>query len=449
MKPRTVIVSDLHVGGGSADPGDDHVYQDGQFRRFVDELAASGEGRRGEIELFINGDFLEFAQTAPDAYEGVDSRFWCSERESCAKLKVLLDGHRDMFRALGALAAGGNRVTVAAGNHDVDLYWPQVQQGLRAATHASLQFELGKEWAVRYGGRLQVAHGHIPDPVNTFERWDDPRRFDADREERLEMCPGTLFMLQFVNLIEREYPFADNLHPVQSLAGLLYADEKSGFAAVGWALLRFAAHHPRTLGGAAAEAPDLGRRLLRRLRDPADPLAAALAAATVPPTSDSALRASLRSEADLAEFILRHWPQLAHTEAEVQLRAENAHALGAPAARHTLGALLGGSAFGKDSLRRIARERAAAEAATEVVVLGHTHVPDDFPLPNAARYFNPGSWTRYVDVARHPELRLEDLRDESRFPYALNFVDVRRPAAGGPLQAALCTFEQQSAQFSA
>lgn len=446
MKTRTVIVSDLHVGGGLADPGDDHVYQNQEFRRFVDGLAASEEGRRGEVELFINGDFLEFAQTAPECYEGVDSGFWCSERESVAKLDVVLNGHPALFRALGELAARGNRVTLAAGNHDVDLYWPAVQRRLREATHASLQFELGQEWVERYDGRLQIAHGHIPDPVNTFRRWDDPRRFDADREERLEMCPGTLFMLQFVNGIEREYPFADNLHPVQSLATLLYREEKSGFAAVGWAFLRFAARNPRTLSGADAAA-GLGARLLRRLHAADDPLAAALAAAVSPALDVAALRRQLRSEDALAEFLVRRWPQLAGTPAQAELAVPPPATLSGAATR-TLAALASGAAFGKDALRRIARERVSEKPAAEVVVLGHTHVPDDYAVSPRARYFNPGSWTRYVDVSQHPQFCLDDLRDESLFPYALNYVDVRATAAGAALQAELCVFEQQTARFS-
>ncbi|MBL8299100.1 MAG: metallophosphoesterase [Rhodanobacteraceae bacterium] len=447
MKLRTVIVSDLHLGGGSADPGDDHVYQQHQFRRFLDELSGSEEAARGEIELFINGDFLEFAQTAPDAYEGVDKSFWCSERESCLKLEVVLAGHRDIFDALGMLASGGNTVTLAAGNHDVDLYWAGVQQRLRAATHATLQFELGKEWVGRYDERLQIAHGHIPDPVNTFKNWADPRRFDADREERLEMCPGTLFMLQFVNRMERKYPFADNLHPVQSLARLLYADDKSGFTAMGWAFLRFAARNPRTLGQTGAD-PGVGTRLLRRLRDPADPLAAALGDALPSPLAAQVLRDSLRSEDALAEFIVRNWPHLAGTPAALQLDARGAATLSASARRNTLAALAQGSSFGKDALRRVARERAASVPQAEVIVLGHTHVPDELQVSNPARYFNPGSWTRYVDVEQHPELSLDDLRDESRFPYALNFVDVRCLGAGQPLQATLSCFDQQAAEFS-
>src|SRR5207253_3202087 len=132
-KPVTLIVSDLHVGGGPNDPGDDHVYQNEQFRRFIDEAANSDDGRAGRIELFVNGDFLEFAQVRPEVYTLGSAQYWCSEAESVAKLDAILGGHRDIFEALGRFAGRGNRVTMGAGNHDVDLYWADVQKRIGAA----------------------------------------------------------------------------------------------------------------------------------------------------------------------------------------------------------------------------------------------------------------------------------------------------------------------------
>jgi len=39
-KPVIVIVSDLHVGGGAADPGDDHVYDHQQFVMLLEKMAS-------------------------------------------------------------------------------------------------------------------------------------------------------------------------------------------------------------------------------------------------------------------------------------------------------------------------------------------------------------------------------------------------------------------------
>ena len=73
MKPCTAIISDLHLGGGAGDPGDDHVYQHNELATFVDELCRCEQGRHGEIELYINGDFLEFAQTSQEGSVAIGS----------------------------------------------------------------------------------------------------------------------------------------------------------------------------------------------------------------------------------------------------------------------------------------------------------------------------------------------------------------------------------------
>ena len=63
QKRVTLIVSDLHMGDGTA--GDDFVDDAHQFSTFVKSQAAKAEGRDGQIELIINGDFLELVQVFP------------------------------------------------------------------------------------------------------------------------------------------------------------------------------------------------------------------------------------------------------------------------------------------------------------------------------------------------------------------------------------------------
>ena len=50
MKRQTIIISDLHIGGGAKDPGDDHVYQGRELERFVTSLGQRDEGQDGDID---------------------------------------------------------------------------------------------------------------------------------------------------------------------------------------------------------------------------------------------------------------------------------------------------------------------------------------------------------------------------------------------------------------
>lgn len=448
---RTIVISDLHLGGGAADTGDDHVYQGRQLIRFIEASASEAACDGVHVELFINGDFLEFAQTLQSAHETRDARCWCSEPESNAKLNAILQGHGEIFDALGAWMRQGHQLTVAAGNHDVDLYWPSVRRALCEATDPALRFEIGHEWVERYEGRLQIAHGHIPDPVNTFANWESPFVRDGAGVDRLAMCPGTLFMVQFVNLMEERYPFADNIQPVQKLAGLLLKEEKSGFFAMAWAFLKFASRYPGVLSHATdgSGIADYGSALIRRIRED-DELArcfARLARLGEDAQAIAALRSRLHTEAALAEFILLNGPAITSTPLATSLEPRTGKALRGTGS-HVLGTLAKNADFGRDDLRRVARERASKRNAAEVIVMGHTHVRDEFQASGKARYLNPGSWTRNLDVARFPQIRLDDLRSEERFPYALNFVQVDEVEKDAPLRSSLRTFESQPGDFA-
>jgi UDP-2,3-diacylglucosamine pyrophosphatase LpxH len=456
-KPVTLIVSDLHVGGGPNDPGDDHVYQNAQFRRFVEEAANSDDGRAGRVELFVNGDFLEFAQVRPEVYTLGSAQYWCSEAESVAKLDAILAGHPDIFEALGQFAGRGNRVTLAAGNHDVDLYWADVQKKLRAAA-PGVEFETGKDVCTRHGGRLVIGHGHMIDPANAFKNWADPfvvrkRRGGAD-ELRLEMCPGTLFMVKFVNGLEERYKFSDNMKPITALARLLFKEQRWGFAVAAWSFFLFVARHPTKalsaddqqlvgvtsvgsrVAGELAVNPDFLARVTEAYRQVANPSA-----------TEAEVAEALSTEQGVTEFIERLMVEGIPPE-----RWENLFDVPAPATLGSSGGdhlsiIRAGMAHDKEELRQEA-ENQLAQPGVEAVVFGHTHQPHEWRGLNgdlAGGYFNPGSWTRYVDVTDMADLKLSDLEHEEDFPYQLNYVRVEENSSGS-LRAEMKSFEEASGE---
>lgn len=419
----TLIVSDLHVGGGSADKGDDHIYQKAQLARFLHEQAATPEGRGGRLELYFNGDFLEFAQTNQAAFSLASDRYWCSQEESLAKLETIIAGHADIFGELERFQHAGNRVTIAAGNHDVDLYWPQVQQRLRQVAGANLRFELGHEWVARHGGKLQIGHGHMSDPANHFEHWGDPVLTADWGVQRLEMCPGTLFMVKFVNKLEAQYPFADNLLPVTKLASVLLRDDKSGFASVGWVFASFVGGSPLSVLQSGAP-EDYGDRLLTKINT--DPnfraqLKSALASAEL---NEALVRfnASAPSKQLLALVMFDLLGRIDDATWSALFEMARPPTLGTDDV--TLSAIVRASFDdGKLKQRSVAQHRIDAITEASVVVMGHTHQPDEVRL-EGGMYYNPGCWTRYLELKASDRVTLEDLKDESCYPYQLNYVRV-------------------------
>ncbi len=435
-KPIVIVISDLHLGGGSADPGDDHVFDQQQLAGFIDSLRASDDGQAGRIELYINGDFLEFAQVGQHLYTLRSADAWCSEGESRAKLRLILDGHPEVFRALKAFSTAGNRVSLAAGNHDVDLFWESVQADLRAAA-GPIDFVLGADWTSRFDGRLRIAHGHQHDLANRFRHWAQPFVSGPDGQKRLEMCPGTLFMVKFVNWLEGNYPFADNIKPVSALWRVLARENTLGLASIGWMLARFAARHPGVTMGGKADATNLPKQLVEIMRAD-DAIGSTLRSwyrkyldgNASDDQIDTALGDPERLEA-LIIAVLGNEPAGAWESALAKARI--VRTLGEEKGKGTLQLAESQKMDDKLLFREVAKaELTRAASPAEVVVLGHTHCPDDWhwdELPGK-RYFNPGSWTRYAEIDKQARLSLADLKDEAAFPYALNYVRIAAGPAG-------------------
>jgi UDP-2,3-diacylglucosamine pyrophosphatase LpxH len=451
-KPITIILSDLHIGGGPADKGDDHVYNNNQLRNFIEGLSGSPEGREGNVELFFNGDFLEFAQVKPEVYTINSSSFWCTEDESLQKLNAILEGHQDIFQALKEFQSLNNRVTLAAGNHDVDLYWSAVQNRIKNVA-GDVEFELKKEICTRHDGKLAIGHGHQIDPANKFKDWEDPFGVDNEDKLRLEMCPGTLFMVKFVNKMEARYEFADNVIPFTSLARLLMREDKFGLGAIALAFTSFAVSNPLTFLGVDKNNPSIDawavrfqdnlnfdnvflKEITELYRKAVDENATS-AEVVEKLDGEKNIRAFLK--ALLVNVPFEEWINKFDSLEPLTL---SIHGSGTSPAGSgtTLSVMKSNFSYDKESLRREA-ERLWMETTADVVVFGHTHQPDEYRSGDKV-YFNPGSWTRYVDIVDMPKLKLVDLRNETDFPYELNYVRVER-GPDGSLSAALNCFERQ------
>lgn len=444
-KPITIIISDLHVGGGKKDPGDDHVYQKQQLIRFLEAIPEASEGK---VELFINGDFLEFAQVLPSAFTPTSPAFWCTEQESKNKLDAIIDGHEDIFAALGTFQKEGNQVTLAAGNHDVDLYWPGVQDRLRQAIHQDIKFELGEPVYFRYGNRLVIGHGHMYDPANRFKNWKD---LIDKSHQRLEMCPGTLFMVKFVNWLEDKYSFSDNLKPVTALARLLWNEQRADLRAAAKVLFQFTYQNPLTALGVNStdNLKSIARALLLELAvndSFQQEMTMLYHQIRDPQATTEMVRNDLNSEDRIIEFLKELMLKLNPQDWLPVLGQYESGMLGGDD-ETSLSIIRSGMSSEKENLRNEAIGYLAMESgAYEVVVFGHTHQPDEWRGLNGnwdGGYFNPGSWTRYVDLDKVRNLTLEDLKKEEDFPYQLNFIRVEQ-SQSGKLRADKICFEEAS-----
>lgn len=148
--------------------------------------------------LVINGDMIDLVTIClfPDQPGAGGAALDSDERKhglgrrvdaSCIKIEAVVERHGPFMRALARFLAAGNRAEIVCGNHDAELFWPEVQATLRAGVvrvwgempeaarpgapgpdelGARMQFH---DWFYYEPGVAWIEHGHQYDDCCSFE----------------------------------------------------------------------------------------------------------------------------------------------------------------------------------------------------------------------------------------------------------------------------------------
>jgi len=186
-----LVVSDLHLCDieDHIDGWKQHKSSRRIFDADLDAMVASFEARVGpedSLTLILNGDIFDFdlITALPDPAPFPISR---TERlygldatgpRSAWKMRRILGDHPVFIGTLARLVAKGHDVVVTVGNHDRELYFPEVQAVLTDAVDAALgaadpdqipRGELRVEpWFFHVPGEIYVEHGHQYDFYSSF-----------------------------------------------------------------------------------------------------------------------------------------------------------------------------------------------------------------------------------------------------------------------------------------
>ena len=133
------------------------------------------------------------------------------------KLLVIERGHPIFVDALVKWVAAGGRVLFVTGNHDVEMYWPMVQDHVRfqlagrraAPAELSSRIAFEESWLVI--DNVYVEHGHQYEPMT---RVDGPPTLPPEHRE-INLPRGSFVNRYFINTVEALDPFIDNVKPVQ------------------------------------------------------------------------------------------------------------------------------------------------------------------------------------------------------------------------------------------
>jgi len=205
-----IIVNDFHIGKGAIlKDGTVNILEDFRFgKTFVEFLNyhRSGDYADCDVELIINGDFLNLLQID---YLGIHT-YLVTERMVCHSVRAIIAGHPEVFDALREFAAAPNcQIAYIIGNHDVGLLFDEPRKILRETIGKGLRF-----YDTYYEfDNVRVEHGHMHEAINAT----DPQRFalrDPDYPEPVLNLPwASLFVAAFLPKIKKERPFVDKVKP--------------------------------------------------------------------------------------------------------------------------------------------------------------------------------------------------------------------------------------------
>ncbi|MGE0631724.1 MAG: hypothetical protein AB7O96_04920 [Pseudobdellovibrionaceae bacterium] len=220
-KKIRLVVSDMHLGKGrrNRDGGTNSLEEFYYGDKFIEFLHyySSGEYRDYEVELIINGDFLNFLQVD---YKGHFLTV-LTEPVCLDVMKSILDGHAAVFKAMREFTSKpGRSITYVVGNHDQAMLWPALRQLFNEAAGANVKFKN----IVYFFDGVHIEHGHMHEAANRF----DPKKFFLKKdlpEPILNLPFGSHFFVEFVLRIKQEHPHVDKIRPFSKMLRWAFVNE--------------------------------------------------------------------------------------------------------------------------------------------------------------------------------------------------------------------------------
>lgn len=212
-KKIKLVVSDFHLGRGRFfKDGTRNILEDFHFDdAFISFLRyySSAEFEQTEVELVINGDFLNLLQIN---YKGVHT-YLMTERIVLEGLRQIVNGHKELFEAMKLFAAQtGHSIVYVIGNHDQGMLFEQPRQYFREVLAHDVKFF---DSHYEFDG-IRIEHGHMHEWPTRF----DPKRYFLSKglpEPILNLPWGSLFVAECLPKIKMERPYVDKVKPFSTM----------------------------------------------------------------------------------------------------------------------------------------------------------------------------------------------------------------------------------------
>lgn len=230
MNRIKLVISDCHLSAGlnfesKKNPHEDFFFDD-EMVAFFEYFSTGKYGLGCEVELIINGDFLDFLNVP---YRGEFEEV-ITEQFALYKLECILAGHPKVFRALKHFASLPKKsIVYNIGNHDADLFFEKVRERFVRAIDPKGEFPSEKVRVnhersfLNFDGGVQIHHGNQFEAVHVFN-YESPLLTENLPEPVLNIPWGSFYVLKILNRLKWERDYVDKVRPIraQLLWGLVF-----------------------------------------------------------------------------------------------------------------------------------------------------------------------------------------------------------------------------------
>lgn len=218
-KKLVLVISDLHLGAGDEIDGRknplEDFYSDKELVDFLNYYS-TGEYHHKDVELIINGDFLDLL--AVPYVSQFDEDFW-SEKAALEKLELILQAHPEVMNALvDFVSAKNKKVVYIIGNHDAELLFDSLKVRflelfpVAVRTRVILKNELTLYEPVKH---VFIQHGHEYESLHEFSEEDSIVKSNSG--EKYFIPPwGSYYVTHVINKYKLERDHVNAVRPIKT-----------------------------------------------------------------------------------------------------------------------------------------------------------------------------------------------------------------------------------------
>jgi UDP-2,3-diacylglucosamine pyrophosphatase LpxH len=226
LKKLVLVISDLHLSAGKIIKGKRNLLEDFHYdNELIDFLNyySNGDYENIEVELVINGDFLDFL--AVPFVEFYDDEFW-SETAALAKLRMIMSAHLGVLEALKRfLSKPHKRVVYIIGNHDAEFVFDSLKEEFlnyfgEFRKNILLSNSISTHVPVK---GVCIQHGHQYERAHEFDQ--ENAVIETLNGEKYFIPPwGSYYVTNVINKYKQERSFINSVRPIKHfmIHGILF-----------------------------------------------------------------------------------------------------------------------------------------------------------------------------------------------------------------------------------